>query len=132
MTQAAYAAPSANAPQSPQTSPVRTPDTSPGNLIGDDSPGFSQASPKIGLTAREAAAALGRTVKRPACKKLGRSPGKHQGPKRGKSATATGEEICADPFRGVRPAGGAKEKRPKKMVAAKVRKPRRNLTKAPV
>ncbi len=40
---------------------------------------------------------------------------------------ATG--ICADPFRGVRPAGGAKDKGAKKKVPTKVRKNQLNLEK---
>ncbi len=115
-----YAPPSANAPRSPQTSPVRTPDTSPGNTIGGESPGIPQRSPRIGLTAREAAAAVGRTVKRPVPGNPGKSPKKHQTQKGKKSAAATSGEICEDPFRGVRPARGCLDKKGKKKVPAKV------------
>ncbi len=110
--------PSANAPRSPASSPERSPISSPGNHIGSGSPVDHQKSPSIGLTAREAAAAVGRTVKRPRKEKPGESPGKDRKKKAQKRAP-TAAEICEDPFKGVRRAGG-KSNKSKKKTPAKV------------
>ena len=95
---------------------MRSRDSSPGNVIAADTPAEPCSSPKIGLTSREAAAAVGRTIKRLAKGKSGDSPRKTLGKKQ--PALSTGE-IVEDPFQGVVPAG-RKDKNKKKSQPVKV------------